>query len=575
MPRLLTWSLPTLVLVSALTAAGLAVSEPSQVIPPFTEITEASGIRFQHISGDQDAKRFIFEAKGGGVAALDFDNDGRMDLVLVQGSTLDQLQSGRNPGPVLYRNVGNNTFVDVTQGSGLEGGSGWGMGVAVGDYDNDGWADLYLTRLGPNVLYRNNGDGTFSDATGKAGVGNSHWSTSAAFGDYDQDGDLDLYVCNYLLLDLKQLPEPGSRPFCFYLGQPVLCGPRGIAGSPDVLYRNNGDGTFTDVSREAGISLATPLPGLGVVWADVDNDGDLDLYVGNDAQANLLFLNRGNGTFQEKGLSSGVALSGDAREQASMGIDVADYDNDGRLDFFVTHFAADYSTLYHNEGNLVWEDATIRAGLRKSYGLLVGWGTRFADFNLDGWKDLYHSNGHVYPFLNGTKFEETYLQPGTLFLNQQDGTFKDVSDRAGAALRTKKCGRGVAFADFDNDGDMDVAVASLNDSPQLLRNDLQTSNHWISFRTVGTKSNRDGIGARIRVVTGKLEQIWDIKRTVGIYSASDPRAHFGLGTAAKADRVEIRWPSGTRQEFRAVEGNHHYRLEEGQELRIESPVKGR
>jgi hypothetical protein len=554
-----------------LAALVIGASPKGQLlIPQFTDVTGQSGISFKHAAGDPLNKRYIFEAKGGGVAAFDFDNDGWVDILFVQGSTLQRFRSGSNPGPVLYRNVGNHRFIDVTQKSGLHGGSGWGMGAAVGDYDNDGFADLYITCLGPNALYRNNGNGTFSNVTQAAGVGDSHWSTSAAFGDYDEDGDLDFYVCNYLHMDFDQLPEPGSKPFCFYLGQPVLCGPRGIAGAPDVLYRNNGDGTFTDVSQQIGARDRPPLPGLGAVWGDVDNDDDLDLYVANDAQPNLLFLNQGDGIFQEKGLSSGVALSGDAREQAGMGVDAADYDNDGRLDFFVTHFAADYSTLYHNEGSLVWDDVTIRSGLRKSYGLLVGWGTRFADFNHDGWKDLYHSNGHVYPFLNQAQFEETYFQPGKLFLNQQDGAFMDVSGQAGAALQVRKCGRGVAFADFDNDGDMDFVVANLDDSPQLMRNDLSGSNHWLSFRTIGSKSNRDGIGARIQAVTGKLEQIWDVKRTVGIYSASDPRAHFGLGTASRADLIRVRWPSGAKQEFQNVEADHHYVLDESRGLRAES-----
>jgi len=561
--------------LTLLAIAFRVASSRDPLIPQFADITASSGINFQHINGDPKNKKYIFEAKGGGVASLDFDNDGRMDILLVQGSTLERFKDGKNPGPVLYRNLRNGTFADMTQEAGLTGGSGWGMGVAVGDYDNDGFADVYLTCLGPDVLYHNNRDGTFTDLTQKAGVGDGRWSTSAAFGDYDGDGDLDLYVCNYLEMNFDRLPLPGSGEFCFYLGQPVLCGPRGIPGAPDVLYRNNGNGTFTDVSEQSGAIDRQSLAGLGVVWADVDNDADLDLYVANDAQPNLLFVNRGDGTFQEKALATGVALSGDAREQAGMGVDIADYDNDGRMDIFVTHFAGDYSTLYHQEGNLLWEDATIPARLRKSYRLLVGWGTRFADFNHDGWKDIYHSNGHVYPFLNGREFPEPYLQSGTFFLNQQDGGFLDVSLRAGPGIKAGKSSRGVAFADFDNDGDIDFVVSNMNDSPQLFRNDRLDSNHWIMFKTVGTRSNRDGIGARITVITGKLEQIWEIKRSVGIYSASDPRAHFGLGSFEKAEQVKVRWPSGKVQDFKNLAANYHYVIVEDQGVQREILSKSR
>jgi len=561
-------------LAVALLIAASRSNSPEPAIPQFTDITTSSGISFHHMSGEASEKRYIFEAKGGGAGAFDFDNDGWMDILLVQGSTLERFRSGDNAGPSLFRNKGDGTFEDVTQKARFKRQAGWGMGVTFGDYDNDGFTDIYLTCLGPNILYRNNGDGTFTDVTERAGVGDHRWSTSAAFGDYDQDGFLDLYVCNYLEMDLNHLPAPGSGQFCSYLGVPVFCGPRGIPGAADVLYRNNGNGTFTDVSEKTGVLDRKRLPGLGVVWTDVDNDGDLDLYVANDAEPNYLFLNRGNGTFEESALIAGLALSGDARAQASMGVDVADYDNDGRMDVFSTHFASDYSTLYHNEGHLVWEDATLKAQLRKSYGLLVGWGTRFADFNNDGWKDLYHSNGDVYPFLEGGRFEERYDQPGTLFLNQKNGTFLDVSSKAGAGMQARKSGRGVAFADFDNDGDIDLIVANMNDSPLFLRNDRSDSNHWIMLKTVGRKSNRDGIGARITVVTGKLQQIWEIKRTVGIYSASDPRAHFGLGLYGKVDLLKVRWPSGKVQEFRNVAADAHYVVDEEEGLRRERLSKG-
>jgi enediyne biosynthesis protein E4 len=556
-----------LVLSAAVLAIAFHSTPHAPPIPQVTDITASSGISFSHLNGDALQKRYIFEAKGGGVGAFDFDNDGWIDILLVQGSTLERFRQGKNPGPALYRNKGDGTFEDVTSKSRLKPEQpGWGMGVTFADYDNDGFADIYLTCLGPNLLYRNNRDGTFSDVTERAGVGDRRWSTSAAFGDYDQDGLLDLYVCNYLDLDLDHLAEPGSGQFCSYLGVPVFCGPRGIPGAADALYHNNGDGAFSEVSEKTALDRKR-LPGLGVVWADVDNDGDLDLYVANDAEPNYLFLNQRNGKFEEKGLTTGLALSGDGREQASMGVDVADYDNDGRLDVFATHFASDYSTLYHNEGNLLWEDATLKSELRKSYGLLVGWGTRFADFNNDGWKDIYHSNGHVYPFLQNNRFEERYEQAGTLLLNRKNGTFLDISSQAGTEIQTRRSGRGAAFADFDNDGDIDVIVANMNDSPLLLRNDRSDANHWIILKAVGRKSNRDGIGTRLTAVSGSLRQIWEIKRTVGIYSASDPRAHFGLGPYDKVELLKVQWPSGRVQEFKNVAADGHYVLDEQEGIR--------
>jgi hypothetical protein len=561
-----------LLLVICLTLLLTALRPSSQrEIPQFIDVTGSSGIRFRHVNGDVDEKKYLFEAKGAGAAAFDFVNDGWMDILLVQGSTVERFEKGDNPGPVLYRNKHDGTFEDATARSGLKARqSSWGMGVTAGDFDNDGFTDIYLTCLGPNLLYRNNGDGSFTDVTEKAGVNDLRWSTSAAFGDYDRDGYLDLYVCNYLEMDFKKLPQPGSGPFCSYLGNPIPCGPRGVPTSPDVLFHNNRNGTFSDVTAKAGIVEKNRGSGLGVVWADFDNDQDLDLYVANDAEPNYLYMNRSDGTFEEKGLVTGLALSGDGRGQASMGVDAADYDNDGRLDVFATHFAADYSTLYHNEGNLLWEDATLKAQLFKSYGLLVGWGTRFADFDNDGWKDIYHSNGHVYTFLKKGGFREAYGQPGTFFLNQKNGTFLDASSISGAGIQERRSSRGVAFADFDNDGDIDFLVSNMNDAPQLFRNDSVSSNHWIMFRTTGTKSNRDGIGARLVAVTAGLQQTWEIKRTVGIYSASDPRAHFGLGTQDHLDALQVHWPCGKVQEFKNVAADAHYVLDEEKGLAKET-----
>jgi len=530
-------------------------------MPTFTDVAASAGLDFQHINGDPTVKDYIFETKGGGIGFLDYDNDGWLDIIIAQGSARERLAKNDSPHAELYHNRGNGSFEKVTEKAGITF-RGWGMGICTGDYDNDGWVDLLLTYFGPDVLYHNNGNGTFTDLTSKAGVSDPRWSTSAAFGDYDKDGLLDLYVANYLTIDLNHLPDPR----CNHRGNPVMCGPRGLVGAPDVLYHNDGNGVFSDVTQKSGAVDRDKLFGLGVLWADFDNDKDFDLLVGNDATPNLLFVNKGDGTFEESGFLSGLAVSADGQEQANMGIDAADYDNDGLLDVYSTHFSMEYNTLYHNQGNLMFEDVTSRSGILNPQ-LTVSWGTRFVDLNLDGWKDLFHANGHVYPYLIGRNLNETWGQAKTLYLNQKNSTFKDVTADSGQDLLRPLPSRGVAFGDYDNDGDIDILCATLNGAPQLLRNDRRDHNHWLMFRTVGRKSNRDGIGARITVQTGELRQIWEIKRTVGIYSSSDPRAHFGLAQAAKADSVKIWWPSGKEQEFKDVPADTHYIIDEDEGLK--------
>jgi hypothetical protein len=547
-----------------LSALGVAPASAPIEIPRLVDVTAGSGVVFQHVSGRPDMKSYIFETKGGGIGAFDYDNDGWMDLYIVQGCTLELWRERKCPHGRLFHNLGNWTFEDVTEKAGLVRGA-WGMGVTAADCDNDGWVDIYLTNLGPNILYHNNGDGTFADVTEKAGVGDPRWSTSASFGDYDADGFLDLFVPNYIDVGPDNLP-PADRQ-CQYRGIPCMCGPRGLPGAADSLYHNNGDGTFTEVSEKTGVVDRAKLYGLGSVWADVNDDGLLDLYVANDATPNLLFVNKGGGVFVEMGFASGLAVGGDGQEQAGMGVDVADYDNDGRLDAYVTHFAADYGTLYHSDGNLLFHDITAKAQIQAPELTHVGWGTRFVDLNDDGWKDIFHANGHVYPFMEEHPAgEERFRQPHSLYLNRRDGTFLDASTLAGAGIRKPTVGRGVAFADFDNDGDIDIAVATMNGSPQLFRNDQVGQNHWVVFRTVGRTSNRDGIGARIGVTAGGIRQVWEIKRTVGIYSCSDPRAHFGLGTAGRIELVHVRWPSGKVQEFREVPADRHYVIDEASGL---------
>jgi len=534
-------------------------------VPEYVEVTAEAGIRFQHVSGTADRKDYIFETKGGGVGFFDYDGDGWLDILVVQGSTVEDYLAGKTVKPGLFHNLHDGTFKDVSAGSGLS--SRWGMGVTFGDYDNDGDPDVYLTELGPDRLYRNNGDGTFTDVTAEAGIQADGWSTSAAFGDCDGDGDLDLYVAAYLDYDPTRLPPKTAD--CTYLGVPVLCGPRGLRGAVDHFFRNRGDGTFEDVTDAAGLRDRGRYFGLGVMWADYDNDGDLDLVVGNDATPNYLYVNDGNGQFQEMGFISGIAVSGDGNEQASMGIDAADYDNDGLLDLFMTHFASDYSTLYHNEGDLLFTDVSALAGLKDPEWLLVAWGTRFVDVNLDGWKDIVHSNGHVYPYLAHSDKAEVLEMPCSAYLNQKDGTFKDVSGAVGEGFQTRMVGRGAAFGDYDNDGDIDLLLAQLNGAPRLLRADRTDSNHWIMLRLNGTSSNRDAIGARIDLKCGNLSQIWEIKRTVGIYSASDPRAHFGVGSCTEIEEIRVRWPDGKAQTFSQVPADKHYLVTEGGNLEQE------
>jgi enediyne biosynthesis protein E4 len=538
-----------------------------------TDITAASGITHSTLSGDPDRKDYIFEVKGGGVGALDYNGDGWVDLVFSQGSSMERWRKGDNPGPVLYRNRRDGTFEDVTRPAGLTRG-GWGVGVSAADYDNDGWVDLYLANLGTDVLYRNNGDGTFTDVTEKAGIRAPGWSSSAAFGDFDGDGHLDLYVAAYLDVGPDALPEGRAGGTCNYFGVPVLCGPRGLPGARDLYFHNNGNGTFTEQSEASGAFDEKRYFGLGVVASDVDGDGDLDIYVGNDATPNYLFVNRGNGRFDERGLASGTAVSGDGNEQASMGVDAADYDNDGRVDLYATHFAGDYSTLYRNLGELLFEDVTARARIREPGWAFVKWGTAFLDLDHDGWKDLVHANGHVYPHLRVAAGRETYEQPAlTVYANGRDGAFRDASREAGPDSLKRVLGRGLAFADIDNDGDLDLVVACLDSRPLVLRND-GAPGHWLMIRAVGRKANRDAIGARITVRTGERSQVWEVKRTVGIYSASDPRAHFGLGAAEKADLVRVEWPGGKVDEFRDLPAGRHYLVDEAEGLSPE-PLRRR
>ncbi len=549
--------------LSGISANDLSRSDKSLPASPslvFEDVAAEAGLDFQHFSGSPE-KQYILESMSGGVAWIDFDRDGWMDLYLVNGGHWEELVQGkRTVSNALYRNNGDGTFTNVTRKAGV-GNSHWGMGVAAGDYDNDGWVDLFVCNYGPNTLYRNNGDGTFRDVTATARVGDGRWAVSASFGDYDADGRLDLYVTNTVQFDYKD-PDPME---CHYRGITVQCGPLGMAGDSDILYRNNGDGTFRDVSEKAGVSDVPPSYGLGAIWSDYDNDGDLDLYVANDQMANFLFRNRGNGTFEETGLFSGAAFSDDGTAQGSMGVDFGDYDRDGLLDIYITHFSDDYNTLFRNLGQGRFRDMTRGAGLTFSSWPMVGWGTGFVDLDHDGWEDIFAANGHVFPQVDGYKIGTSFHQRSQVFRNLGKGKFQEVS----AGLDKLKSGssRGVAFADYDNDGDIDVAVNNLDGVPWLLKNQKASqAGNWLLLSLEGTRTNRSAIGARVTLETAEGKQIREVRGGSSYESTHDFRVHFGLGRLETVKKLTVRWTDGTTQDFENLAANRAYRLKEGGEL---------
>lgn len=530
-------------------------------------MSKQAGIRFTLTSGGAE-KRFIIEAKGGGgIAWIDHDNDGFPDLFLVNGSTFEHWRRGDSPVSSLFRNNGDGTFADVSAASGLTR-TGWGMGVCVGDYDNDGNDDLYVTYYGGNTLYRNNGDGTFADATDKADVRGHGWGMGCAFGDIDNDGSLDLYVANYVDVDIEKLGEPGSAPNCTYRGIATFCGPRGLPGGRDILFRNRGDGTFEDVTGKAGIDRNAYF-GLGVVMGDYDRDGRLDIYVANDSTPSALYRNNGDGTFTDVGVEAGVAYSGEGQEQAGMGTDFGDYDNDGWLDLVKGNFSDDANNLYHNNGDGSFTDVPYPAGLGDVSWLLTTFGAKFLDFDNDGWKDIMLANGQTFPQMDLYKTGITYAERNLLFHNRHNRKFEETGSSAGPGLAIEKVSRGLATADYDNDGDLEMMVSNMNDSPDLLRRERKIPNHSILVMTVGTRSNRDGIGTRITVLSPGLTQVDEVRSGGSYLSSSDRRVHFGLGAAAEIEKLELRWPSGTTDVIRKPPADHILVVKEGKGL-IES-----
>jgi hypothetical protein len=535
----------------------------------FVNIARESGLNAKTIFGGEHKNKYLLETTGCGVAFYDYDNDGWLDIFLVNGSRLEGFPAGSEPTSHLFRNNRDGTFTDVTTKAGVAH-SGWGQGVCVGDYDNDGWDDLFVTYFGHNVLYHNNGDGTFTDVSQKAGVAGkgTRWNTGCAFVDYDRDGRLDLFVANYIDLDLKTAPVPESGP-CLYKSLMVACGPPGLQGGKNILYHNNGDGTFTDVSETSGILSANGTYGLGVLTADFDNDGWPDIYVANDSTASALYRNKKNGKFQDIAIEAGCALSPDGKPQAGMGVSAADYDLDGNLDIVKTNFAGDTPSLYHNQGGANFEDATFVAGLG-AHTQYLGWGCGFFDMDNDGWADILICNGHVYPEVEQLKTEAGYAQRKLLYQNLHNGHFADISFQAGPGISEPSASRGAAFGDFDNDGDIDVVVNTVNDFPQLLRCDSKLDHNWIKVRTIGTKSNRSGIGARLicttrpRGETKPHRQIDEVRSGGGYFSQNDLRVHFGLGTAEKVDILEIRWPSGQIDTLKDIKVNQVVFVKEGE-----------
>jgi enediyne biosynthesis protein E4 len=536
---------------------------PAEVIS-FRDVSNTSGIHFQHVGGSKE-KRYIFDTMSGGVVLFDYDNDGLIDVYLVNGSTLEILEGKAAPvRDALFHNLGGGRFEDVTTKARV-GDTGWGMGGCAADYDNDGWTDLYVTNFGRNTLYRNNGNGTFSDVTEKAGVGDRRWSTGAAWGDYDRDGYVDLFVANYVAIDLKNLPQlPEGSKYCQYRGIPVMCGPRGLKGAPDSLYHNNGDGTFTEVAKTAGVADESEYYGLGVVWGDYDDDGDPDLYVANDAVPSYLYRNEGNNRFTEIGLLSGTAVNEDGKEQASMGVDLADYDGDGKLDLYRTNFSDDSDTLYRNEGRDSFRDVTRKAGLFEPTWNTLAWATGFFDFDNDSDRDIYVVNGHVYPQVDRFPLNTTYRQRTLLFDNVGNGTFREIGLSSGASLQTPKCGRGGAYADLDNDGDLDLVISNIDDTPTVLLNDGGNRRHWFRFRLKGKKSNRDAVGARVTITVQGRKQTGEVKAGSSYCSQNELTLHFGLGSASQVDQVDIRWPSGLKEHFENLPVDRLSRHTEGE-----------
>lgn len=534
------------------------------------EVARSAGVLFRHVSGSPE-KRQIYEANSGGVAWLDYDGDGLLDLYLVSGGrrlTASRPAPGEETSGALFRNGGESGFLDVTVAAGLRDWR-WGMGVAVADYDNDGDPDLYITHLGANALWRNNGDGTFTDVAVAAGVADPGPGSGAAFGDIDGDGWLDLYVSNYVVVEPDR-PLPASQELCTYRGISVFCGPKGLSPAPDRLFLSRRDGTFEDVTSTSGVGQVSPRYGFDVIFLDVEDDGDADIYVANDESPSLLFINDGSGQFQENGLMAGVALSEAGLVQAGMGLDAADYDGDGLQDIIKTNFETESFNLYRNSEDGLFSDRAFHAGLAGSVAPL-GFGTVFVDLDRDGILDLFFANGHVYPWLEDEPGPFQYAQPNQVFRGERTPAgihFRDVSASAGSGLKGRKVSRGVAVADYDGDGDLDLVVNNMDGEPDLLRNDTPPLGAWLAVRTRGTRSNRDGYGARVTLLIGGRREVREVRASRGFLSSSDPTVFFGLGEKPAGLSLEVRWPSGLEEQFEVGRVNRRLEVVEGEGTRL-------
>lgn len=558
----LSYALAVVFICGAVTAQSTN-HNPASSFPQFTDIAAQAGLTQPIIYGGVDSKKYIIETNGCGVAFYDYDNDGWLDILTLNGSRLDGFAKGQEPTNRLYQNNRNGTFTDVTDQAGLRH-SGWASGLCIGDYDNDGHDDLFITYWGQNVLYHNNGNGTLTDVTSKAKLAftGMRWGSGCSFVDYDNDGKLDLFVSNYLTFDLQTAPEPGKGANCLWKGIAVNCGPKGMPYARNWLYRNNGDGTFTDVSAQSGISKVSERYPMSTVAADFNEDGWTDIYVACDSTASILYRNNHDGTFTDIALESGTAYNEDGNPQAGMGLGIGDYDGDGRLDIFKTHFADDTSVLYRNMGRWLFADSSFAAGFGKTI-RYVCWGAGMPDLDNDTWPDILFVTGNVYPEVERHFKQYPHRSPRLVWRNTGNGRFENVSETSGSGITTPHSSRGCAFGDFDNDGDLDVLVMNMNEPPSLLRNEYAGKSHWLKVKLTGVKANRTGLGARVVVTAGGHKQAQAVLSQSSYYSHDDMRLHYGLGNNTKAERIEVFWPGGQMDVFENVQADQILKIKEG------------
>jgi len=559
--------------VSSAQASAQATGPPLPALsnyPQLVDVTGSTGIHFEHLSSPD--QKYIVESMSGGVALIDYDRDGYPDIYFTNAQNVEMALRGQKARSALFHNNHDGTFTDVTDKAGV-GYPCWAMGAVVGDYNNDGWPDLLVTCFGGVVLYRNNGDGTFTDVTAEAGLSaDKLWATGAAFGDYDKDGWTDLFVAHYVDLQLDHLAQFGPSDICKYRGIDVQCGPRGLNGSPDNLYHNNHNGTFTDVSKKAGVSDEEHRYGLTALWSDFDSSGKLDLFVANDSQPNYLYQGDGKGHFEEVGFASGVGLSDSGARQANMGIAIGDYLHTGRMSLVISHFDNESAAFYRNDGKMNFTDVAAQSGVGRGTRGYVGWGDAFVDFANSGWQDLFIVNGHVYPQVDQIHSDLKYLEPKLLFLNQRDGSFQDISKQVGPAIQIPQVSRGMAVGDLFNDGSLEAVVENLKGEPMILRPEGGPTNHWISFQLEGI-ANRLALNARVRATSGDLVQLGEVISGGSYLSQNDLRIHFGLGSRDRVDKAEVLWPDGKTEVLHDLAADHFYVIRQGAGIVASKPPR--